>query len=152
MSSMPTQGRVGNTGARKTVVSFPGREVECWNRLVGGNTRLNLNWAVVYDTTVPEDEELARLIKETTWETDAAEWEHLLSLLERSPWFQQWVANVRADSDKEDFLVISDRDGNFGNYQRAETKWLAEEGFSLKWANSLHVLTQEQSGRCSLID
>ena len=127
MSSMPTQGRVGNTGAELTVVSFPGREVEHWNRLVGGRTFYN--WAVVYDTTVPEDEELARLIQETTWETDAVVWERVKALLADAPWFQKWVANVNADSDK-DFLVYRNRDGTYGNYQRAETKWLREAGFT----------------------
>ena len=126
MSSIPTQGRVGNTGAKDTVVSFPGREVEHWNELVNGRTPLN--WAVVYDTTVPENPDLSDLIKKTTWETDDEEWDRVKALLEGAPWFQKWVANVHADSDKQ-LLVFCDRDGNFGNYQRAEIKWLREHGF-----------------------
>ena len=128
MSSMPTQGRVGNTGATLTVVSFPGREVALWNRFVGGTTRLN--WAVVWDPTCVPTPELKELIQYKTWETNAVVWEYLLSLLADERWFQQWVANVHADSDKQPFFVYSDRFGNFGNYQRAEIKWLAEEGFS----------------------
>ena len=129
MSSIPTQGRVGNTGATYSAVSFPGREVYNWNQLVNGRTPLN--WAVVYDTTVPENPDLSDLIKKTTWETDDEEWDRVIALLEGAPWFQKWVANVHADSDKQPFLVFSDRDDNFGNYQRAEIKWLREHGFDL---------------------
>ena len=125
--SMPTQGRVGNTGATSTVVSFPGRCVHNWNRLVGGRTPKN--WAVVYDTTVPENPCLAHLIKQWhIWETDAALWHRVKALLEEAPWFQKWVDNVRTDSVK-DFIVYRDRDGDFGNYQRAEIKWLQEQGY-----------------------
>ena len=88
-----------------------------------------MNWAVVYDTTVPENPYLADLIKQKTWETDAALWHCVKALLEQAPWFQQWVDNVRADSDKI-FLVMRDSDGKLGNYQRAEIKWLGEAGFT----------------------
>jgi len=142
VNSMPTQGRVGNTGAAHTVVSFPGREKKHWNRLVGGRTFYN--WAVVYDTTVPEDEELARLIKLTSWETDAVVWERVKALLADAPWFQKWVDNVNADSDKE-FIVYCNRAGTYGNYQRAEIKWLREAGFPFScfvvddwWGNQFH--------------
>ena len=142
MSCMPTQGRVGNTGATYTVVSFPGREVEQWNELVGGRTPLN--WAVVYDTTCPENPVLAELIKNTTWETDDEEWDRVKALLEGEPWFQKWVANVHADSDKQPFVVYEDRIGKFGNYQRAEINWLWEQVFFLA-AKSLRT-----GERCAL--
>ena len=56
-------------------------------------------------------------------------------MLEGEPRFQKWVANVYADSDKQPFLVYWDRDGNLGNYQRAEVKWLREHGFGLVAGN-----------------
>ena len=97
-----------------------------------------MNWAVMYDTTRPENTTLKVLVGATppnraaTWKTDDEEWHRAKALLGGEPWFQKWVENVHADSDKQPFLVFTDRNGYFGKYQRAEFKWLHEQGFTTR--------------------
>ena len=112
-----------------SVVSYPGREAAGWHNLVSRQTEVN--FCVVYDTDFPENLELAELIRSNVWENDdesgRASWDRVKALLAGEEWFKKWVSNVKIDRHKKLRVYESGRFG-FGNYQRAEMKWLRDHG------------------------
>ena len=123
---MPTNGRIGGRNT-VSVSSFPGIEADSWKFMIEEQTYYN--WGVVYKTDVEEHPELAKLIKNTDWQKDNAKWNEVVTLLKGEEWFQQWETNVDAEvNDGKELVAITSPKvrGGFGNYQRAEIKYMKE--------------------------
>jgi hypothetical protein len=136
MPGRPTHGKISqNTDA--CIVSFPGVREKEWDQLVDGKHMLD--WAVVYDTDVPEEETLTKLMKRVKDGWSGSEWSRVQKLLPGEPWFQKWWDNVQAKNKMGgELVVITKEDGTLGGYQTAELKWLDKCGIRYRKESQLH--------------
>ena len=142
---------------KKNVTSFPGLEVSDWKTMV--EEQDYYNYSVVYNTTVKENPTLGEKIKEKIWENDENEWKEVKRLLKGEAWFIQWSSNVQTEAALgKDLIVIESDEHGYGNYQRAEIKYMNEMGWpfhevkmsKLKRVNEqIEVLTRCTHVMCS---